>query len=79
VSYPSPSNIAEGAGPLSTPEYKHFLGIERGSSFELLTQLTTAKELGIGDDAQIALAEDLSEEVRRMIFAMIATLKARQQ
>lgn len=70
-----PSNIAEGAGRLNTPEYKHFLGIARGSNFELSTQLMIAKELGIGDEAQIALAESLSEEVGRMIFATITALK----
>jgi four helix bundle protein len=35
-----PSNIAEGAGRLNTPEYRQFLGIARGSSFELQTHLT---------------------------------------
>jgi len=43
-----PSNIAEGAGRLNTPEFRQFLGIARGSSFELQTQLTIAKELGFG-------------------------------
>ena len=74
-----PSNIAEGAGRLNTPEYKHFLGIARGSSFELLTQLSIAKELEFGDGAQIGLAEGLSEEVGRMIFATIRALKERPE
>ena len=74
-----PSNIAEGAGRLNSPEYKQFLGIARGSNFELATQLTIAKELGMGDAAQMASAESLSEEVGRMIFATISTLSARQE
>ncbi len=72
-----PSNIAEGAGRLNTPEYKQFLGVARGSSFELSTQLVIAKELGFGDAAQREQAENLSQEVGRMIFATISTLKGK--
>jgi len=70
-----PSNIAEGAGRLNTPEYKQFLGVARGSNFELQTQLIVAKELGFGDASQIEVAESLSEEIGRMIFATIRALK----
>ena len=34
-----PSNIAEGQGRLTTGEFRHFLGIARGSNFEIQTQL----------------------------------------
>jgi four helix bundle protein len=74
-----PSNLAEGAGRLNTPEYQHFLGIARGSHFELQTQLTIARDLGYGDAEQISQAEDLSEEVGRMIFATIRTIRETQQ
>lgn len=40
-----PSNIAEGRGRLTTKEYRHFLGIARGSLFELHTQLEIAQKL----------------------------------
>lgn len=70
-----PSHIAEGAGRLSTPEYLHYLGIARGSSFELQTQLTIAKELGFGDLSQISSAETLCNEIGKMIFAAIAGLE----
>ncbi|HEX4322633.1 MAG TPA: four helix bundle protein [Acidobacteriaceae bacterium] len=69
-----PSNIAEGAGRLNTLEYRQFLGIARGSNFELQTHLTIARELGFGDANQIDSAERLSNEVGKMIFATIATL-----
>jgi four helix bundle protein len=74
-----PSNIAEGSGRLGTPEYRQFLGIARGSNFELQTQLTIAKELGFGDSSEIALAEGLSSEVGKMIFATIATLNENEE
>jgi len=73
-----PSNIAGGAGRLNSAEYRHFLGIARGSHFELQTQLMIAKELGFGDAGQISVAEDLSEEVGRMIFATIRSLQEGQ-
>jgi four helix bundle protein len=74
-----PSNIAVGAGRLNTLEYKQFLGIARGSHFELQTQLIIAKELGFGDTEQITIAEGLSEEVGRMIFATIRALSDSQE
>lgn len=74
-----PSNIAEGAGRLNTPENKQFLGVARGSAFELQTQLQIAKELGYGDPKQLAQAESLSEEVGRMIFATITSLRKKSE
>jgi len=70
-----PSNIAEGAGRLNTAEYKQFLGIARGSSFELQTQLIIAKELGFGDAAQIAQADGMCNEIGKMLFGAIGALK----
>ena len=72
-----PSNIAEGAGRLNTPEYKQFLGIARGSSFELQTQLIIAKELGFGDSAQSTQADTLCNEIGKMLFGAISALKAK--
>ena len=69
-----PSNIAEGAGRLNTPEYRQFLGVGRASNFELQTQLVIARELEFGDVGQIDLVESLSHEVGKMLFATIAAL-----
>lgn len=74
-----PSNIAEGAGRLNTPEFRQFLGTARGSSFELQTQLTIAKELGFGDNGQIVGAEQLCNEVGKMIFGAVAGLESAGQ
>jgi four helix bundle protein len=70
-----PSNIAEGCGRLNTAEYRQFLGIAKGSNFELQTQLVIAGELGYGDSVLIAKAESLPFEVGKMIYATIATLE----
>ncbi len=42
-----PSNIAEGSGRQSPKEFKQFLNIALGSSFELETQLIIAKEINL--------------------------------
>jgi four helix bundle protein len=69
-----PSNIAEGAGRLNTQEYKQYLGVARGSSFELQTQLTIARELGFGKIEQLREAESACDEIGRMLFGVIQAL-----
>jgi four helix bundle protein len=69
------SNIAEGQGRLSTGEFQQFLGIARGSSFELQTQLEVARSLGLGSVKSIDEAEALSLEVTKMINGILKALK----
>lgn len=69
-----PSNIAEGEGRLSVGEFKQFLGIARGSSYEVQTQLELAKAFGYANCNAIDNAEKLSHEVGRMIYALIESL-----
>ena len=73
-----PSNIAEGQGRLTTGEFRHFLGIARGSNCELQTQLEIARVLGFGKPAGIDQAEALSIEVSKMIRAILETTKPPQ-
>jgi four helix bundle protein len=70
-----PSNIAEGHGRLSTGEYRQFLGIVRGSNFEIQTQLELARALGFGDPKLIIEAESLSHEVGKMIHGVLVGIK----
>jgi four helix bundle protein len=70
-----PSNVAEGQGRLGTSEFRHFLGISRGSNFELQTQLEVAHELGMCDGGKIDDAMSLSHEVGKMIYAMLEKIK----
>jgi four helix bundle protein len=69
------SNIAEGYGRSSRGEYLQFLGHARGSTFEVQTQLVIADGLGLGNDPARREAESLSEEVSRMLVAIMDKLK----
>ncbi len=66
-----PSNIAEGQGRLSTGEFRQFLGVARGSNFEIQTQLEIARTLKLGNSELIDVAEGLSHEVGKMIYAIL--------
>ena len=69
------SNIAEGWGRQSEGEYKHFLGIARASNLDVQTQLIIAKELGFSDLKTLQYTEVLSDEVSRMLVALMRTIK----
>jgi four helix bundle protein len=68
------SNIAEGRGRLSQGDFRQFLGIAQGSTYEVLTQLLIAKKLQLGSSGAIAQCEDLSNEISKMLSALIARL-----
>jgi four helix bundle protein len=71
-----PSNIAEGQGRLNAGEFRQFLGIARGSNYELQTQLELAKALKLGSRELIEGAESLSHEVGRMLYALIESMRS---
>lgn len=68
------SNIAEGYGRASRGEYKQFLGMARGSNFEVQTQLVIARELQFGDEHDFQKAEGLSHEVGKMLVTIMRQL-----
>lgn len=68
------SNIAEGWGRASSGEYKHFVGIARGSNFEVQTQLVIARSLAFGAPQKLQTTEDLSAEVGKMLVALMKRL-----
>lgn len=70
------SNLAEGHGRGSTGEYRHFLGMARGSNFEVQTQLVIARQLAYGDVTLLALSEGQSNEVGKMIHGILGRLRA---
>jgi four helix bundle protein len=68
------SNIAEGYGKCIRGEYVQFLGHARGSNFEVQTQLMLSKRLHFGSNQLRQSAESLSDEVSRMLVAMMTKL-----
>jgi len=74
-----PSNIAEGKGRLTTGEFIQFLGIARGSTLEVRTQLELASDFGFGDPAEITAAQALASELLRILNASLATLRGKAE
>ena len=73
-----PSNIAEGSGRRTTREFIAFLHIARGSLSELRTQLLLASKVSYVTGSEISLAENLSDEVGKLLNAVIRGLRHRQ-
>ncbi|MGH9607711.1 MAG: four helix bundle protein [Terracidiphilus sp.] len=69
------SNIAEGYGRSTKGEYVQFLGHARGSNCEVQTQLVIAEGLGFGSAEKRRLADDLSQEVARMLVTLMQKLR----
>ena len=68
------SNIAEGRGRLNPAEFRQFLGIALGSTFEVQTQLLVARKLQMGNEKAIDEAAALGNEVSKMLTAFINKL-----
>ncbi len=69
-----PSNIAEGAGRNSNGEFKQFLGIANGSSFELLTQLYLSERLYLLSEEKVKPIVNEILEVCRMNYSLQKSL-----
>ncbi len=70
-----PSNIAEGHGRFSSREFGQFLSVARGSLFEVTTQLYICERVGYFSHAQIESALSLSQEIEKMLSALVKKLK----
>jgi four helix bundle protein len=69
------SNIAEGCGRGSTNGYRHFLGMARGSTAEVQTQLVISRRLKLSSEIGTAKADGLADEIHRMLVSLIAKLR----
>jgi four helix bundle protein len=70
------SNIAEGRGRSTVGEFRQFLSIAQGSTYEVQTQLLVARQLKMGDEQMLLRAEALCIETSKMLGAFIQTLRA---
>jgi len=73
------SNIAEGRGRLNRAEFRQFLGVALGSTFEIQTKLVVAGRLAIANQQAIEQATALSNEVSKMLTAFIHKLSSKQE
>jgi len=70
-----PSNIAEGYGRKTTPDYLRFLYVSYGSNCELETQILLAGDLGYVGAEEIKRIENDIGEVERTLKALIKSLE----
>ena len=69
-----PSNIAEGQARNSKKEFVHFLSIAQGSRAEIQTQLLLCVRLGYLAEVEVKDALSLTQEVGRILTALIRRL-----
>ncbi len=72
-----PSNIAEGAGRNSNNEFRHFLGIASGSSFELQTQLIISNRLNLLEEEVLEPLLKEIQELQKMNYKLRMNLSAK--
>ncbi len=70
-----PSNIAEGQSRHTVREYINFLSFAGGSKSELDTQLEICVRLGFLDTTQITKAQQLCDEIGKMLYVLISRLR----
>ena len=70
-----PSNIAEGYQRKSRKEYMQFLSIAYSSCGELETQLLLSHDLGFMDSSNFKKIMSLQEEVAKLLFKLIKSLR----
>ena len=70
-----PSNIAEGYGRKTTPDYIRSLYIAYGSNCELETQVMLTGDIGFIDCSLLKGIQEGIQEVERMLKALIKSLE----
>jgi four helix bundle protein len=72
-----PANIAEGQGRQHTREFPQFLGVARGSLFELETHLELSRRVGLLTEDDLAKLLTLTARIGQMSTRLCAALKDR--
>ena len=71
------SNIAEGAARQGNKEFVQFLYIALGSASELDTQIEVSMQIGFGEQKSLIALQDKTEQVARMLYGLIRSVKNR--
>lgn len=71
-----PANIAEGYGRMHKKEYIHHLSISNGSLCELQTLILITRRLEYSDTSMIDRVWERCEEVGKMLYSLIRSLRA---
>lgn len=71
------SNIAEGAGRGTTPQFIQFLTIAYGSCYELSTQLIISKNLNYLTNEQLEKIVNQITEIQKMIYRLKESIEVK--
>lgn len=74
-----PSNIAEGCSRNSEIDFKRFLEIAIGSTYELETQLTIVENINLVSEEKVFPMLQLLSEEQKMLNSFIASIKERSE
>ena len=69
-----PSNISEGAGRNSNNEFRHFLSIANGSSYELQTQIVISNKLNLLTEETTEILLTQVDEIQKMNYSFQKTI-----
>jgi four helix bundle protein len=69
-----PSNMAEGNGRGTKPDYIRFLQIARGSLYETQTQIELSRDFGFLPDTAASQLCSSCNEIERMLNSLISKL-----
>ena len=73
------SNLAEGYGRASRPDFRRFASLARGSVLELQTQLLIARKLGFAKRECLGPVEKMAEDIGKMLWALMEKLNAERR
>ena len=68
------SNIAEGSGRQTKPDFKHFLSIALGSLYEIESQLAVSQKLNYISEEAVNTAISEVTEIQKMIYSLRSKL-----
>jgi four helix bundle protein len=73
------ANVAEGYGRYNFMDNRKFVGIARGSCFEVMDHMITAHDEGMISDELLAKGRSLAQEAIRLLNGYMAYLKRADQ